>query len=283
MGAFLRIRCWVPLALEEDVPTLLYPLPVLGAEIGERRGDRVAVTVFLPHNERVKSTDAEMLLAASGAVGIEVGHLEEEDWLAQYRENVRPFAVGGTWWVDPHPETPTEAPRGRRRLVMPPRMAFGSGSHESTSLILRALETADLKDRCVLDVGTGSGILALAAELSGARRVLGVDIDAIAIHIARQIGDLQEWRPGVHYVVGSADCAAGGVFDLVLVNMILAHSMPLLDSIAAALAPQGRLVISGLLVEEVGEVAVELRRRGLVAGPAAVLNEWASLSAVRSR
>ncbi len=281
MGAFLRVRCWVPLALEEEVPALLYPLPVLGAEIGERRGDRVAVTVFLPSSEGARTAAVETLLTAAGAGAIEVGLVEEEDWLAQYRENVQPFAVGDTWWVDPHPESPTEAPRGRRRLVMPPRMAFGSGSHESTRLILRALETADLMDRCVLDVGTGSGILALAAELSGARGVLGVDIDAIAVHIARQIGDLQEWRPGVHYVVGSADCAAGGVFDLVLCNMIFAHSLPLLDSIAATLAPQGLLVISGLLVEEVGEAAVELQGRGLVAGPAAVLNEWASLSAVR--
>jgi len=158
-------------------------------------------------------------------------------------------------------------------------MAFGSGSHESTRLILRALERADLTDRCVLDVGTGSGILALAAELSGARRVLGVDIDPIAVHIARQIGDLQEWRPGVHYVVGSAGCAAGGVFDLVLCNMIFAHSKPLLDSLAAALAPQGILVLSGLLVEEAGDVAAELPGWGLVAGPMAALNEWASLSA----
>jgi ribosomal protein L11 methyltransferase len=162
-------------------------------------------------------------------------------------------------------------------------MAFGSGSHESTSLILSALETADLKGRSVLDVGTGSGILALAAELSGARRVIGVDIDAVAIHIARQIGDLQEWRPGVHYVVGSVGCAAGGVFDLVLCNMISAHFVPLLDALATALAPHGTLVLSGLLVEESGDVVAELQERGLVAGPAAVLNEWACLSALRGR
>ncbi len=131
----------------------------------------------------------------------------------------------------------------------------------------------------MLDVGTGSGILALAADLSGARPVLGVDIDATAVHIARQIGDLQEWRPGVHYVVGSAGCAAGALFDLVLCNMIFAHSLPLLDSMAATLAPQGTLVLSGLLVEEVGDVVAELQRRSLVVGPVAVLNEWASLGA----
>jgi len=283
MGAFLRVRCRVPLALEEEIPTLLYPMPVLGTEIGERRGGRVAVTVFLPHSECVKAADVEMLLAAAAADGFEVGYVEEEDWLANYRKEVRPFAVGETWWVDPHPETPTAAPPGRRRLVIPPRMAFGSGSHESTSLILRALETADLKGRSVLDVGTGSGILALAAELSGARRVLGVDIDAMATHIARQIGDLQEWRPGVHHVVGSAGCAVGGFFDVVLCNMISAHFMPLLDSLAAALAPQGTLVLSGLLVGETDAVGAELRGRGLVVGPVAVMNEWASVSSVRNQ
>jgi len=283
VGAFLRVRCWVPLALEEEIPTLLYPMPVLGTEIGERRGERVAVTVFLRHNESLKAADVETLLDAAGAGGIEFGHVEEEDWLATYRKDVRPFAVGATWWVDPHPETPTEAPPGRRRMAIPPRMAFGSGSHESTTLILRALETADLKGRCVLDVGTGSGILALAADLLGARRVLGVDIDAIAVDIARQISDLQEWRPRVHYVVGSAGCAAGGLFDLVLCNMISAHFLPLLDSLAATLGPQGTLVLSGLLAGETDAVASELRRRGLVAGPVAVMNEWACVSAVRNR
>jgi ribosomal protein L11 methyltransferase len=281
MGAFLSVRCWVPLALEEEIPTLLYPMPVLGTEIGERRDGRVEVTVFLPHTERGMAVDVTTLLATAGAGAIKVSTVEEEDWLARYRRDVQPFAVGETWWVDPHPETPTQAPPGRRRLVMPPRMAFGSGSHESTRLILCALEMADLKGRCVLDVGTGSGVLALAADLLGARRVLGVDIDAIAVDIARQIGDLQEWRPSVHYVVGSADCAAGCLFDFVLCNMIAAHFLPLLDLLAATLAPQGTLVLSGLLVGEEGDVAAELWKRNLVAGPAAVLNEWASLSAGR--
>ena len=269
--------------LEEEIPTLLFPLPVLGTEIGERIGEVVEVTVFFRTVRAWTSMRSGCGLLQPGRAPSKSSTVEGSDWLANYRENVRPFAVGTNWWVDPHPETPTAAPPGRRRLAIPPRMAFGSGSHESTGLILRALETADLDGRSVLDVGTGSGILALAAELSGARRVLGVDIDAIAIDIARQIAGLQEWRPGVHFVVGSVDCAAGGVFDLVLCNMISAHFMPLLDALAAALGPHGTLVLSGLLVEEVGDVVAELQERDLVARPAAVLNEWAGLSAVKGR
>jgi ribosomal protein L11 methyltransferase len=227
--------------------------------------------------------ELQAVLAEAGATDIEAGTVDEEDWLATYRKDVQPFPVGETWWVDPHPDTPTTAPSGRTRLAIPPRMAFGSGSHESTRLILRELETADLKGRRVLDVGTGSGILALACDHAGARPVLGVDIDAVAVRIANQIVLLQEWRPGVHYVVGSAGCAAAGYFDFVLCNMISALTIPILDSLAAALAPQGTLVLSGLLVAEAGDVAAEICGRGLFAGPVAAIGEWASLTARWSR
>ncbi|TFG40375.1 MAG: hypothetical protein E4H44_00200, partial [Candidatus Aminicenantes bacterium] len=86
MGAFLSVRCWVPLALEEEIPTLLYPMPVLGTEIGERRDGRVAVTVFLPHTERGMAVDVTTLLATAGAGAIKVSTVEEEDWLANYRK-----------------------------------------------------------------------------------------------------------------------------------------------------------------------------------------------------
>ena len=283
MGAFLSLQCSIPSVLEDELPTLLFEVPLLGTEIKDRCGDRVAVAVYLPAAEIDGVTKAKSLISAAGGDGFEVDIVEEEDWLVNYRKVVTPFRVGTTWWIDPHPDTPTAAPPDRRRLVVPPRMAFGSGSHESTRLILGTLETANVFGRSVLDVGTGSGILALASDLLGARPVLGVDIDPVAIQIACQIRDLQEWRPGVHYVTGSAGCATGGRFDVVLCNMISAHFIPLLDDLAAALAPGGRVVLSGLLVEEAERVALELESRGLEIVSRAARNEWASLSGGRRR
>ncbi|MDX2436416.1 MAG: 50S ribosomal protein L11 methyltransferase [Acidobacteriota bacterium] len=283
MGAFLSISCSLPVALEEEIPTLLFEIPVLGTEIKNRRDDRIDVTVFLADTEIDRTVEVQSLIAAAGGDRFEVVIVEEEDWMENYRRVVQPFEVGSTWWVDPRPDTPTAAPEGRKRLVVPPRMAFGSGSHESTRLILGSLETADLRGRTVLDVGTGSGILALASETMGAQRVLGVDIDPVAIRIACQIRDLQEWQPRVHYVTGSVGCAAPALYDFVLCNMISAHSIPLLDAMTTALAPGGILVLAGLLVEEVESVTGELEQRGLMTSPMIAQNEWASLSAGWSR
>ncbi len=281
MSAFLSVRCSIPWTSEEELPALFAEVPVLGTEIGERHGSRVDVTVYLSRSEHAGTSAVETLLRSCGGDCFEVGSLEEQDWLANYREVVQPFAVGETWWLDPHPDTPTPAPSDRRRLVIPPRMAFGSGSHESTRLVLCALEKADLRGRHVLDVGTGSGILALAADGLGASRVLGVDIDPVAVAVACEIRGLQEWRPGVRYVTGSAGCALGGFFDMVLCNMISAHFTPLLDDMVSALAPGGVLVLSGLLVPEIEGLAAELRRRGLHIDSTDSLGEWASICAGR--
>jgi ribosomal protein L11 methyltransferase len=283
VSAFLSVHCSIPWTSEEELPTLFAEAPVLGTEIGERRGGRVDVTVYLSGSERAGAGAIESLLRTCGGDDIEIETVAEEDWLANYREVVQPFAVGETWWLDPHPDTPTPAPPDRKRLAIPPRMAFGSGSHESTRLVLHALETADLKGRNVFDVGTGSGILALAADALGASRVLGVDIDSVAIAVACEIRSLQEWRPGVHYVAGSVECALGGSFDMVMCNMISAHFTPLLDDMATALAPGGLLVLSGLLVSEIEGLALDLRRRDLHIESTDSLGEWASIRAGRRR
>jgi ribosomal protein L11 methyltransferase len=277
VSAFLSVRCSIPWTFEDELPALFAGVPILGTEIGERHGERVDVTVYVSRTEPAREQAVASLLRSCGGDGIEVGSVADEDWLANYREIVQPFAVGETWWLDPHPDTPTPAPPGRRRLAVPPRTAFGSGSHESTRLILCALEETDLKGRRVLDVGTGSGILALAADASGASRVLGVDIDPVAIAVACEIRSLQEWRPGVRFVIGSAGCVVGGSFDMVLCNMISAHFKPLLDNMASAVAPGGQLVLSGLLVSEIEGVSVELGRRALGIDSIDSLGEWASI------
>ena len=281
MDAYLSIKCSMPSALEEELPTVLFDLPVLGTEITERGGDRVDVVVFLPADQSDRVAQATRLIIEAGGEGLEVEIVDHDDWMTNYREAVRPFAVGSSWWVDPHPETPTMAPPDRKRLVMPPRMAFGSGSHESTRLLLRALEAISPCDRSVLDVGTGSGILALAADALGARRVLAVDIDPVAVDIACQIRSLQEWRPRVQFVVGSVDCVAPGCFDLVLCNMISANFLPLLDAMTETLTPGGTLMISGLLVGEADTISGMLGRCGMETAPMTSLDGWASFRARR--
>lgn len=279
---YLMVRARVASALEDELPELLDGLDVLGVEVGKPDTDgRVAVAVCLAGSDAAGAARVGDLLAGSGALDVACAPQAAADWMAAYRQVVHPIAVGRSWWVDPHPATPTPAPAGRTRLAVEPRMAFGTGSHESTQLILTVIEDCPCAGRRVLDVGTGSGILSLACLARDAAWALGLDNDAQSIWVARETALVQDqaWRP--RFVVGSSDCLGTAAFDLVLCNMIVERFTPLLADLAAALAPGGTLLLSGLLTTQRDEVVAALARVGLRSVAERTLAEWACLEVVR--
>lgn len=279
----LRIDCDLDGGLEDGLAEVLGRFPTLGAAIepAEHGNLRIAVYVDPRHEDVVESLCGD--LGRLGAGGIVVTSEAPRDWLENYREHVRPFPVGRTWWIDPHPDAPTPAPDGRRRLVLEPRMAFGTGAHESTALILLELEDHPPRGLTVLDVGTGSGILALAADALGARWTAGFDIDAAAVIIARQIRRDQEFRAATAYFVGPLRAVGTATFDLILCNMISEHSLPLAPELFSCLAAGGEAVFSGLLTSELGAVVPVLEGAGFRAAAVRSLGEWSAVRVVRGR
>ncbi len=280
---YLTLCCLAAPSVEDALAGELAPFGVLGAEIGEISPRQIRIKIYLASDRAAVARELEEVLAALGCHDIQLSTLADEDWLAAYRTHVKPFAVGRRWWLDPHPSDPTPAPDSRWRLAIEPRMAFGTGSHESTQLVLlelEELEPAALKGRTVLDVGTGSGILALAAELLGARQVVGLDLDPEAVWVARQIVRDQEWPAGPRLVIGPLGCLGEVTFDFVLCNMIPEHFLPLLDDLARVLTPTGQLVLSGILTGQGKAVGAELRRAGLQVVGERIHNEWLGLRAV---
>ena len=277
---YISIRSVIPAELEEEIPELLAPWGVLGTEIGGRSDRGVNITVYLSGGDTADADRVCLLLADRGADDVERDLIEATDWLTGFRDSTRPFEVGGYWWIDPHPDRPTTAPSGRRRLAIEPRMAFGSGSHESTQAILMALEELEVNGRRVLDVGTGTGVLALAAESLGAHSVIGLDVDETAIWVAIETARQQDWPSRVSYVVGPVECIGGAQFDIVMCNMIASVFLPLVGEIKGRLAPAGLAVFSGLLASEVESVSGELKEAGFTIRSHRILGEWASLVAV---
>jgi ribosomal protein L11 methyltransferase len=278
----VELSCELPIEAEELLPGILEPLSVLGAQVGVTEGRVVPLRVFIDGARAGESAKVRKALEGAGARRIIVRVVEDHDWLAGYRETARPFAAGRGWWIDPRPDAPTPPPIGRRRLAIEPRTAFGSGTHESTRLVLAALEDLSVRGRPVLDIGTGSGILAIAADRLGARPVVAFDVDRDATWVARRTAVDQDWPARVLLFTGSIAAIGECRFDFVLCNMIAEQFRPLLPEIHRVLEPAGVVMLSGMLVAELEIVCSDLRLAGMAVRDERRSGEWLSLTAVRS-
>jgi ribosomal protein L11 methyltransferase len=161
------------------------------------------------------------------------------------RDLLQPMEVGARFYLAPAwRDDPT--PAGRFRIVVNPGMAFGTGVHETTQLCLEALEEFVKPGDRVLDVGTGSGILAQAAALLGAGKVYACDTDPVAVEIAG------------NGFVGSADAVATASVDLVVANISPEAIVRIAPDLVRVLRPKGILLASGLEVPEVVQVKAAL-------------------------
>jgi ribosomal protein L11 methyltransferase len=166
-------------------------------------------------------------------------------------------------------------------LRVPAARAFGTGEHASTRLVLIALQEEMVEGLSVLDVGTGSGILSLAAASLGARRVVACDVDTDALFIARENLRLHSFGSLVRLVASSTD-ALGGNFDLVLANLLPQEFLPARRSILARVAPGGRLLLSGIPIEAEPDVIHQTRARRWRLAGRRVEEGWACLCLERA-
>jgi len=243
-------RVTVPAADEDLATALLWEAGTLGLQVDMSGPDAVLLAYFTKGG-----ASAESILVALDSLPvarIENTAVPEVDWVARFRESFRSFHAGSFHIVPVW--AAGEAGEGRR-LIVDPGQAFGTGTHESTRLSLAALEAlcAARRPRRVLDVGTGSGILAVAARLLGARTAVGIEIDADALPAARDHATLND--VDVHFLRGDgARGVRAGAFDLVLANIAAPLLIERAWELAAACRPGADLVLAGVLVDQVEAV-----------------------------
>jgi ribosomal protein L11 methyltransferase len=203
--------------------------------------------------------EAEAARAALGAG--EIAEVAVQDWSETWKAGLEAFNVGSVFvrpsWIE------ARCPEGAVEVVLDPGMAFGTGTHPTTSLCLGAISTVlgARPGARVLDVGTGSGLLAIAAARLGAARVVATDNDPVALQVAAE----NAARNGVELELsGEPPDRVAGAFELVVANILANTLVELAPGIAARLAPGGTLLLSGILAGQEDAVRDAYLAEGLV-------------------
>ncbi len=217
--------------------------------------------------------------ATSGALSARFGdapveYPEDRDWVSESHEYLKPITVGKRFYLVPEWRD-DPAPVGRIRIVVNSGLAFGTGAHESTRLCLEALEQFVWPGTTVVDVGTGSGILAEAAKKLGAGRVIACDIDPLSIGVARE--NFASARVEIELFEGSIQGIDSSVADLAIGNISPEWLALLAPDWRRILKPDGVLLLSGLEAHDLPRVRERLEKAGLAIQEVREENQWRAL------
>jgi ribosomal protein L11 methyltransferase len=172
------------------------------------------------------------------------------DWLDRYQQSLKPLFVGRSFVIAPDASLiPRDS--GRHALVIPQEQAFGTGSHQSTALCIELLEEVELRGKRALDVGSGSGILALAMLRLGARKVIAFDNDLDAFRPLRE-NRSRNGGDALSLFIGTIDALAPAVFEVMTINILPEVIIPMLPAVRKRV--RGPLVLSGILKSARDEV-----------------------------
>jgi ribosomal protein L11 methyltransferase len=213
---------------------------------------------------------------------LDAAEITDSGWAEKWKEHFRARKVGRRIVITPSWETVVPA-EGEVVITVDPGQAFGTGTHETTRMCLRMVE--DLYDRApaprtVLDVGTGTGILGIAAARLGAESVLGIDTDPVAVEVAGNNAEANNVA-AVFRAEGTSLSTIRGTHDLVLANLIAEILIDLAGELTARCAPGGHLVLSGILEEKANGVIDEFRRHDAALAARAADGQWAALLLLR--
>jgi len=267
-------------AAREAVEYALMEAGALGTEERAAEGEGVAFVAGYfdsePGIEAVRAALLEALtiygLASSDVRGLALREVEGRDWLAEWKRSWQPTEVGRFVVAPPWSDVPEGG--GRVVIRVEPGMAFGTGTHETTRLCLAAVER-HFGGGSFLDVGTGTGVLAIAAaKLSPSARVEACDTDPLAVSVAEENARLNGVGGRITFRVGSVDDSTASA-DLVCANLTADVILPLLPALLGATC--GRLVLSGILATQAEQVCARLMELGAAGYDVARDGEWVSI------
>lgn len=259
----------------------------------EKTDGETVVRVYISCDEqgqaqlsRIKQGVAAVEGDLYGRLHMEENEVDDADWADGWRQYFHPLEIGEKFIVKPTWEDCT--PNGRIVLEIDPASSFGTGRHETTSLCLRALEKLEVKDTSVLDMGCGSGILAIAAAKLGANNAMLVDIDSVAASIAEDNLKVNNVEDRCTVLCGNvlddsalAERVFGTEYDIILANIVADIIKGMAPMFYSSLKTGGTLVCSGVIGGRREEVEAALSEVGFVHVSTDEDNDWVAIKCTK--
>ena len=304
MTAFTEVSVFVDGEAAEVVAEVLRPFAYQDGIILEQKGDAddpdplalepgITVKIFVPQEDDtpdLRHRMEEILYHLNRLYPVPPPSfriLEETDWANAWKEHYHPFRVGQKIWIQPSwydsEEEAGELANFARRddilLVLDPGMAFGTGLHPTTQKCLRALEQVVKPGDRVLDVGTGSGILSIAAVKLGAAAAIGIDTDGLAIKTAISNANQNNISDKIAFWQGDLQSVTERGWDIVVVNILapVIESLLKQNNLMNYVGENGWLVLSGIIDTQIENVEKALTSAGGTIIQTLTVRDWVTL------
>ena len=270
---------------EETASALLFDAGTTGIITLEEVGDTVKLGAYFDAQadaeEIARDIEAEFARAGARAalLGVAISVVADQDWMQKWKEGFAPLAIGERLVVAPSWKRPETT--DRVVIEIDPGMAFGTGTHETTRMCLELLESHWHGGR-LIDVGTGTGILAIAAsKLADGSEVVAIDIDPLAVEVARENVAINRVNSAVVVREGGPADYAGGAFDVVVANLTAEVIVALMADLVGCMTATGTMILSGILTTLAADVEQALEETGLRCTGRRAAGEWSALVAAR--
>ncbi len=247
--------------------------------------ETVRVSIFVPEEKNLFEYRAfidERLKSLGISADVSAEGLREEDWSEGWKQYYKPVSLGKITIVPAWEKY--EAAPDEIAIKMDPGMAFGTGTHETTRLIIREMQKLTLKGARVLDIGTGSGILSICASELGARECFAYDIDPVAVRVARdncRTGGYDNITVDTSDLLSNID--KGEKYDVCFANIVAEIIIRMLPDLGEHLSQGAPVILSGIIAPSEGDVVRAAEMYGYEITDRAVENDWVSLTVKKKK
>lgn len=246
----------------------------------------VVVKAYLPASSFLVETVEEIKLAIKNLINFDINigenilttcEVNEEDWSTSWKQYYHPVKISERFTIVPSWEEYTPVSTDELMIELDPGMAFGTGTHPTTVLCLQALEKVVKEGDNVVDVGTGSGVLSIAAALLGARKVHALDLDEVAVKSARENIAINHVENIVEVFHGNLLDTVKEPADVVVANILAEIIMTFTDDAFSIVKPGGIYVTSGIISAKKDDVKNALENSGFVIEEVLMMEDWVAI------